>query len=503
MNDSKPVSNDVPAQHISAGVATQTAWALAAKACGSALATITMVFVANLLPVSEYGLFSLVMSIAALWFILGEFGISLSVSKYVAQHRLHNPVLASGFVSCGLLLQAMCALVATVACYLTAGSIARLLGTPELQRLLYVAAAILLVRPLFRFALRIFQGYQRLDLLALGETLAEAVRLVATFMLLKAGMGALGAVGGRIAGFAVAAAVGLVIVWRKFLHSRGSWSAAGYPIAAHVIRLGIPVFAMNICDFLFMELTVPLLGFFLQEEQVGYYSLPFRITSVLHMPAHAVALAIGPRLAVLDENNEAHVRALFFGGMKTVLLLYIPAMFGLMALAPELLAVVFGEKYLPASTVMRMYGVFLLARAAGTYVALSLVYLGRARARAKVQVVTVLVNVGLNLALIPRFGIIGAAASMLATWIPTVVIWQAIACRTIDLRFSKLVYLAFRITICAAVMAVVAYLIGHDSFNLVRVLAAVVVAASVYAMMLLLTRTLTLAEVNRARAGGR
>jgi len=418
-------------EKVTSGIAAQARWALVAKIATSVLGTVTTVFVARELSPTNYGTFSLVISTVAFWFIFAEFGIGLSVSKHVAQSRYRDADrnLAARFVGRGIMLQAVFSLTAALACFISAGWVAALLDNPDLAMLLRVASVILLVRPLHMLTLSVFQGFQTLHFMALAETVREVGRLLATVILLKLGLETLGAVEGRMTGFALSAVLGLAIVWRRFLRGTAWARTDDRAITRQVLHLSLPIVVILVCDFVFMEFTIPMVGFFLGAEQAGYYSLPFRITTLLHLVAHALALAVTPRLTALNQRTAGDVRVLYLRGIKSILLLYIPAMAGLITLAPELLSVIFGEKYLPSCTVMRMYAVFLLFRATGTFLALALVYLGLATVRARIQVVATLASVGLNLILIPHLGIAGAATSVLATVVPMVLIWQLIVCR--------------------------------------------------------------------------
>jgi len=496
MNDSELTSYHAGTEHIGSGLAAQTMWALSSKIITALLNAATMFLIVRLLLPDEYGKFSLVISIATLWFVVAEFGVGISVSKHVAQYRGTNRALASGFMVYGFLVQVAFAGAGAAACFLSAGYVARLLRVPELQGLLWLGSLLVILRPLQSYCLMGFLGFQKLNYYATVEVVREGARLAGSALLLSVGLGAAGAVGAKAASFALSAVLGLIIVWHAFVRGTPWRVRDSRAIVSQVMRLSPAILVISASDLLYTELTVPILGFFLNVEQVGYYSLPMRITVMLQMPAHALALAVAPRFAASDGQSKAAVRALFAGTVKTLLIFYVPVMFGLIALAPELITLAFGAQYLPSADIMRLYAIYLLAVSIGILLALALIYLGRARARAVVMVCIGLTNVGLNLIMIPRLGIRGAATAMLITYIPTVLVWLVIACRTIGLSMRRLASTALKIGCCGLVMGVTVYLIGHNA-GVARLLIAVIAGIGVYGAALLVARVVTAEELRK------
>jgi len=496
MSDSEPTGACDGGAHVSAGVAAQTMWALLSKLITALLSAATMLLTGRWLSEDEFGSFSLAFSIVSVWFVFAEFGVGVSVSKHVAQYRRDNRHLASAYIMHGLLLQTAFTVGVSVLCWLSAGRVARVLDKPNLEPLLWIGSGIVLLHSFQSYALQGFLGDQRLNFFATIEVVREAARLTATALLLWLGFGAAGVLAARATGFGVAAVTGLPIAWLVLV--RGArWNTAGkHSIIRTLMHLSPAIVVIRLADMLYTEFPVSLLGFFLATEQVAYYSLPVRITVMLQMPAHALALAVAPRFAVSDPRSRAAVRALFLGAMKTVLVVYVPVMFGIIALAPELLALAFGAKYLPSSGIMRVYAVYLLAVAIGMLLALGLIYLGRARARAALMTVIGLVNLGLDLVLIPRYGIMGAAIAVLITYVPTVLIWLVIACRTMELSFRQPAMLVVRVGLCGLIMGAGVYLVGHGA-GVMRLIVAIVGGVVVYALTLLGSRTVTPDELRQ------
>ena len=270
MNNAESISYQPDIEHISSGVASQTLWALVAKVIAALLTAATMVVVTRKLSASQLGTFSLVLSLEAFWLLFADFGISVSVSKHVAQYRRENSALASAFVFYGLLLQAGFAVLAASVFYLSGEHVAHFLNATVANTLLKVAAIMVVLEALLYFLQSSFQGFRRLELLAFTEVSRDLTKLGGTVVLLNVGLGIVGALAGRAIGFGAAAAMGLYVVWRMSMRGVRRRGAESHTVITQVMELSLPVLLIAGCDYAYREATVPLLSFFLDQELVGY-----------------------------------------------------------------------------------------------------------------------------------------------------------------------------------------------------------------------------------------
>lgn len=152
-----------------------------------------------------------------------------------------------------------------------------------------------------------------------------------------------------------------------------------------------------------------ILGALEGSEAVGVYAAATRWLIAGNIAGNAVTTAFGPQIsAVLATEGPAGARRLFQGATAWFVLLAWPAYFTAMAFAP-LLVRAFGPGFDDGAAVIAITGTgFLLAAAAGP-VDMLLLMAGRSRLSLLNTAMALAVNVGANLALIPPFGIRGAA----------------------------------------------------------------------------------------------
>jgi len=188
------------------------------------------------------------------------------------------------------------------------------------------------------------------------------------------------------------------------------------------------VFALTI-----LWIDALLLGALEGTEAAGVYSAAVRWLLVGNIAGNAVTLALGPQIAAVipsgvGADGSAGARRLFQTATAWFVLLAWPAYLVAIVFAPLLLTA-FGDGFGDGAAVIAITGVgFLFASAAGP-VDMLLLMAGRSRLSLINTGVALIVNVGANLALIPWWGIRGAATAWLlslvvANGLPLVQVWR-------------------------------------------------------------------------------
>jgi PST family polysaccharide transporter/lipopolysaccharide exporter len=119
-------------------------------------------------------------------------------------------------------------------------------------------------------------------------------------------------------------------------------------IARELFAYGKFITGSSVVLFIAMEMDKIVAGKILGVEILGYYVLAF---SLANLPAKNISRVISdvlfPAYAKLQENLSA-LQDAYLMVLKYVSLLTLPAAAGIIALAPEIIRVLYGEKWLPA-----------------------------------------------------------------------------------------------------------------------------------------------------------
>lgn len=179
-----------------------------------------------------------------------------------------------------------------------------------------------------------------------------------------------------------------------------------------------PLVLLEGFSILLLNVDVLLLDLFVTPDQIGIYFAAARTISLIAFIHFAVSAATMPRFASLNARGDMEgVRSFLAESRKWTFWPSLAAGLAILALGKPLLWL-FGPEFTASYPVMFALVLGLLARAAAGPTQSLLVAIGRQNLTAAVMAVTLVLNVVLNLVLVPRLGILGAAfatAAALAT----------------------------------------------------------------------------------------
>lgn len=369
-----------------------------------------------LLTPDEYGLLFFVIAIVGVAQLVADLGLSRSAARYVSERKETHPGSVPFIVRTSMRYKLGLIVLVAGALVFGNGFVATVLDTPALAGPLVIAACYLAVQSLAAYAEILFQGFNRVVLSAVVRLTNNLSRLVAVVGLTTLGFGVTGALIGYVAGALLAATVGLGIlyvrIYRSFEDTGGSRS-----LRRKIISYSVPLTASHSANILDKQIDTVLVGFFLNPLAVSYYVLSKQIAEFVMVPAGSLGFSVSPAYGERKANDALdHAARIYESTIEYVLLLYVPAAVGLILIAEPAISLVFGMAYAGAAPVLQVLGIYVVFQAITTVTTNGLDYLGRAKHRAIAKGLTSVANAGLNVALIPVYGVVGAAAATVVTF---------------------------------------------------------------------------------------
>jgi len=178
---------------------------------------------------------------------------------------------------------------------------------------------------------------------------------------------------------------------------------------------------------------VVMLGLFGSTEDVGVYRVVAMAASQIGLTLAAANAVIAPQISRLYAAGEQQrLQRLVTTSARVVLISALPLAVALMAFGEPLLGVVFGTEYTVGQPALAILSVGQLVNVGMGSVGVLLNMTGHERDTAVGLGIAAAANVLLNLALIPPFGVEGAATATMATYC----IWNGILARQVYRRLG-------------------------------------------------------------------
>ena len=190
---------------------------------------------------------------------------------------------------------------------------------------------------------------------------------------------------------------------------------SAHGLVKEIIRESFPLMVIALTSLMLARFDLVLIGRILNQKEVGFYSAASKTIEIGTLFAVLISLSLYPAILNSKKTNyELYMRRmamfnrlLVFGGIALNVMVFL--------FAKELITLLFGDKY--ASSV----GVIKLLSLNITFISFYQVsfrwYLSENLQRLMMfkAIAAVVVNIGLNLLLIPKYGIVGAALGSVVT----------------------------------------------------------------------------------------
>jgi PST family polysaccharide transporter len=323
-------------------------WNLAQFGAGRFVTFVVTIVLARLVEPSAFGLLALGLVALGVFDRLKDVG--------VGQGLVQRPGPWSRLAPTGFTLTVSGAIVLAGLCAVFAPQIAELLGDRALAPVLQVLAISLAVSGLAVFpdaALRRHMYFRQRTAPELAGAVAKGVVSIA---LALAGWGVWSLAWGQVAGSA-ATTIGYWIAYRR--HSdepiRPGWDR---PVAKSLLTYGGQLAWVSLAALLLDNLDYILIGRRLGAEQLGYYTVAFRLPELLVI---SICTVIGQVLFSsfsARQDDGAGLRGQYLAATSVVAMVIVPIGAGLSATAPDVVPVVLGDAFSASVPVLQFLGIY-------------------------------------------------------------------------------------------------------------------------------------------------
>jgi stage V sporulation protein B len=486
------VRRDAGRQPTPESIPRSATYAFAVQLTTAAFTAILTLYLVRALGPAAYGVFALALATAGLIAVPADLGISPSTSRFVAERRGNRSAVAA-VISAGFKPKLATAALASVVLFVASGWLASLYHAESLTWPLRAAALAFFGQTLMLFFQRTFIGQARIGPNLRIQVLESSVETGASIALVALGAGATGAMFGRAAGYLVGGAFALAITVR-LVGRTAVKLGGGFGIdSRRIIRYAGPLMIVDGAYTVFSQIDVVLIGLLLNTTGVGLFQAPNRLTTLLGYPGQALANAVAPRLA-RQEGGEPSLRPLT-SAIRYLIIVQGALVAPLLVWARPIVDLLLGSRYGKSAEVLQILTPYVFLMGISPVVSLAANYLGIATRRIPIVLSTVALNVVIDIALIPRIGIIGGAIGTDIAYTFYVVghLW---ICKTaVGLSLRPIAIVLLRATIAAAAMAGVLFAIGTTGITLVEWVLGAVGGSLAYTAALIATREVSGAEL--------
>jgi len=385
-------------------IAKNTFWLAVAEGITRFLKLILIIYVARILGATEYGKFTFALAFVGLFAVFSDFGVSQITTRELAREKEKEkefPDILSlkillGLGSLGLIL------------------IGSFFITPDLtlREIIWILGVYTIISGFSGIIFAFFRARQKMEYESWTKILQALVITGAGFFILFNCPSAQNLSFGYL--FAGSVALTSILsffhfkVWRlKLGFNKDVWR--------NVLSMSWPLALAGIFGTIYNQTDSVMMGYWGQITQTGWYNAAYKIVGVTLIPAGLIGTSFYPVLSKFFKESKEKLQNAWDYYMESMVFLGIPIVVGGIALAPRIIDWIYDPSYFPSifafQILIIMAGISFLCQPLSQ----ALVVSNQQKNLFWITLSGAIVNVILNLILIPKYSLYGAAATTVVT----------------------------------------------------------------------------------------
>lgn len=379
------------------------------KLLGAALGFIATLVFARVLGAEVLGIFTLILMVVSWLAMAGELGISGATTKRVSEAEDPGAYFTASIIWLTVF-GAVASLLLIVGRSLIETYIS---GYDEYIAIsvVWILIGLLFLKIAYNLPQNVLKGERKVHVSAFLGPLKEAVQGIIQITLVLAGYSLLGMIVGWAVGGIVVLLIGLYFISTKpaipdVRHFKSLFDYAKYS------WLG------KLKSRIFNDIDVLILGVFASSATVGIYAVAWSLSKFLQLFSSAISSTLFPEISYTSTQDSINaVTRMVEDSITYTGLMVIPGLIGGFILAEELM-LVYGTEFIDGATVLWLLILAILIHSFQKQFVNALNGLDYPNLSFRINLIFAALNAGLNLVLIPPYGINGAAiASVLSVTI--------------------------------------------------------------------------------------
>jgi len=395
-------------------IAKNTLWLSLSQVFRKIIKFALIIYAARVLGVNGYGVFSYAIGLAGFFTIFSDIGISgLLIRDFSAEGKISPEKLSTFLYIKFVLISASILLVLFVAPLFS--------NIPEAIPLISIIAMLIAFDGFKDFTIAIMRSIERMELEASVDILTNLATLIFGLIALFTYKTSLSLA------IAYAMGSGLGLLFSLFLlrrYFKQVWKYFNKHLAKKILVDAWPFALIGIFGTIMVSTDIVILGWLGDAESVGLYSAAIKPVQSMYVISSILSISTFPRISKFARNNIKEIRELLEKSISLLFLAGLPIVIGGIILSKEIIETIYGSGYLSSTLTFQIllitiFAVFPMAMLFNVIIANN-----EQRRFINPLALAAIGNIILNIALIPLYGIVGAAiATVVTQFFAVAMIW--------------------------------------------------------------------------------
>lgn len=403
--------NDPELEHLTKQIAKGGGVAFLGSIIGRGISVITMVLLARVLGAEMLGLYVLGLAILNISGLISRLGLQTGSLRFISiYHSEGDKEKIKGVVLQSLFISFMVGIVFALIIFLAADFIAdNIFKNRELASVIKHFSIVIPFFSAFMVATAVPRGFKIMKYYVYTSDFFNPwLNLVLVLFFFAAGLTINGAIYAKVFSIVGGLFLAIYYIFKLFPDLFTGKISPSFSIST-LLKFSIPLLGVDFLYFLIMWTDVLMIGYFLLPSDLGVYRVAAQITLLLTLTPIAFNAIFAPLVADLYHKKKmARLDQIFKITTKWVFYLTLPAFIIVLFSSNEIL-ILFGGEFAAGANVLVVLAFAQLVNASTGSTGFVLIMSGRERLEFLNTLLVVVSDIILNIILIPRYGIMGAA----------------------------------------------------------------------------------------------
>ena len=365
---------------------------------------------------AEYGIFALALVILNIVVIIATLGLQDGATRHIAYHRGRGDLerVYSTVVS-SLELTAAAGVVCGIVMYAAAGLLADVFGMPQLGYVVRIFAVGVPFFAAIRVLVAVYRGFDSVkERVYFNDLMQFSLRIVMLAVVMYLGL----SFGWVIFAYLVPIVLTGILFAGYTVRRFPAMKASFVPVRWELLVLSVPLLINGVLNQLMTWTDTLMLGYYKTAEIVGLYNGAVPVAQMISVILISTTFMYVPIISQLYSKGKiVEMRRNYAVLTKWIFSATLPSFFLVFFFPSAVLTVLFGAEYSAAAAALQILTLGFFVHTFLGPNGMTLIALGKTQLLMRLSIISVLINIILNILLIPKFGMIGAAAASVVSLI--------------------------------------------------------------------------------------
>lgn len=448
------------------------------------------------LSIEEFGLFYGVLTVFMFIGYFVEAGIGTSLSRKIIELRLSKKFSSiNNIIVSTLLMQLLFTIIIAVILILLRNTLSINYFHGDVSNIIVLLSMWLLFIPLISSLTSIFYGFKKVTSFALVDSIKAIMLVILCILLLLLGYSK------------ISAAIAYVISTLIMVVILFFWSRKIFPLSLKfsfrladsmsVLGFGFYILLSNLIWTFITQIDTFVVIYFTNSTSVAMYQIAIATASILLFFTNAIVMVLFPTIseAFLAKNIKDLAKTINLI-YKYVSIILVPSVIAIVLFPNIIITLLFTSKYLLAIDTLRILTIAIVFSSLTLINNSILTALNKPKVVITNMIVIAVLNLVLNLLLVPKYGIMGAAISTLISFMLSAIVSNISVQKSIKFTYPLRTWkvLFFSVLLLLGIFYVLRTVLVLNPYLEAGIIFSVLLA--IYGGILLITKEVTIVDIN-------